>query len=116
MFDIVLSFNGVDEFIFVLGYFFLVSSVLFLNESEFFSIGNRELVDFVQSNLVEIVDLFLLVSLVLFDFEFELVENGNQLFVLLLDHLLVRSHPMQHVEIVVLVHQSLSVQSVVILS
>lgn len=64
---------------------------------------------------MQIRNLLLLIRLVLLDLGLDRVEYRNKQLVLLLNNLLVRSQPVQHVEVVILIDKSLSVQTVVIL-
>ena len=65
---------------------------------------------------MQVRDFLLLVRFLLLDLELDLVENWYQLLVVLLNDLLIGPHPVQHVEVIILVNQRLRMQSVIKLS
>lgn len=65
---------------------------------------------------MQISNLLLLISFILLYLCLDRVENWNQQLILFLNDLLVGTQSVQHVEIVILVNQSLCVQAVIVLS
>jgi hypothetical protein len=65
---------------------------------------------------VLVAQLLLFVRFVLLYFHFYVVEHGDQQFVLLLNYVLVAPDPMQHVKVIILIDESLRMQTMIILS
>lgn len=115
MFHEVLTLDGVDQAVFVVCDFLFVLGVFLRDKSVFFGFVDVEEVDFIKGDLVEIGNFFFLIGFVLLDFEFDFVEDGDELFVFFLDDLLVGPDSMEHVKVIVFIDQGLSVQSMIIL-
>ena len=63
-----------------------------------------------------VAQLLLFVRFVLLYFHFYVVEYGDQQFVLLLNYVLVAPYPMQHVKVIILIDESLRMQTMIVLS
>lgn len=73
-------------------------------------------IDLINRYLMQISNLLLLISFILLYLCLDRVENWNEQLILLLNDLLVRTQSVQHVEIVILINQSLCMQAVIVLS
>lgn len=116
MLDVVLSLDWIGQTVLILGDLPVEKCFFLFYQSSLFSFRDIELIDLIQRDLMQILDLLLLIGLVLLDLELDLIEHWNQQLVLLLDDLLIRPDSVQHVEVIVLVHEGLGVESVVVLS
>lgn len=79
MFDVILSFDGIIKSSLEFVKFFSERLLFFLQKFISFRIADiLKHVDFIDGNLMEILDLLFLVSFVLFYFSFDAVENWDQ--------------------------------------
>lgn len=79
MFDVILSFDGIIKSSLEFVKFFSERLLFFLQKFISFRIADiLKHVDFIDGNLMKILDLLFLVSFVLFYFSFDAVENWDQ--------------------------------------